>query len=127
MMARYRSWLWVAITLGIFPTAFAQSPLRHDPFARPLLSTTTPGATGGQTAPVDEAAQWTPVLSAVMVAGKNSMVSVDGTIVTLGQEIDGYRLVQVTDQDVVFKRGKKRIVLKVRSANLRQNQERAAP
>lgn len=120
-------WVLGALTLGVCPLAFADGPLRHDPFARPALSAPAPRATGAQATPVNEELPWTPVLSAVMVAGKNSMVNVDGTVVTLGEAIDGYRLVQVTDQEAVFKKGKKRIVLKTQTAPLRPNNERAAP
>lgn len=73
--------------------------LRHDPFARPDVSLTPAAAAQGGAAAAKE---WKPQLRAVVVAGRNSMVNVDGTVVTLGGQFDGFRLAQVEERKAVF-------------------------
>lgn len=124
-MARYSHCAWFAVALGVVPVAWAEGPLSHDPFTRPPLSATVARTLNGQPETVSEDVPWTPSLSAVVVAGKNSMVNVNGAIVTLGENIEGHRLIEVNDQEAVFKKGKKRIVLKIQTSNLRQHKERA--
>lgn len=82
--------------------------LRHDPFARPALA--APLANGGQPAPIG-AKEWRPQLRAVIVAGKSSMVNVEGTIVSLGELIDGFRLTGVEDRKAVFMKDGVRVEL----------------
>lgn len=113
----------ILISLCFYHTAIADEALRHDPFARPLftsLSTTKSEATD---VAVEEAI-WNPTLKAVMVAGKNSLVNVDGVIIKLGEEIDGHRLIQVKDYEAIFKKGNKRVVLTIAIQTMRQNKER---
>ncbi len=126
MMAHHLRWVWLLAALGTLPAAFADNTLRHDPFARPVLTATAAPAPGGPPVPASQDVPWAPTLSAVMVAGKQSMVTVDDTIVTLGEVIDGHRLIRVTEHEAVFQKGKKRIVLTIQASTLRQNQERAA-
>ncbi len=112
-------------------------PLRNDPFARPQLAalasknpathssaTTRPDAANPEARPE---VPWSPRLKAVLVAGDGSLVNLDGTIVRLGEEVDGYRLVQVQDSEAIFKKAKQRIVLKMGSSAARQSTERSAP
>ena len=39
-----------------------------------------------------------------MVAGSASMANVDGRLVAIGEEVEGHRLVEVTDRRAVFER-----------------------
>lgn len=95
----------------------AAETLQHDPFARPLITNSTTVAT------VVEEVIWNPALTAVMVAGKNSLVNVDGVIIKLGEEIDGYRLIEVKDYQAIFKKGRKRVVLTIAMQSMRKNKE----
>jgi hypothetical protein len=54
-----------------------------------------------------------------MVAGKNSLITIDGMIMKLGEVKDGYRLVQVKDHEAVFKKDKKRVVLEIKVVAIR--------
>ncbi|MDO9393102.1 MAG: hypothetical protein Q7T42_03895 [Methylotenera sp.] len=101
------------IVVGVISTAFAGETLKNDPFARPLLSATLPNNAENTAVNIEEEMPWHPTLSAVMLAGRHSMVTLDGAILKIGEEKDGYRLVQVKDHEAVFKKGKKRIVLKM--------------
>jgi hypothetical protein len=108
-------------------------PLRNDPFSRPQLAamaSKNPAIAGLGTTTSPEAGPlvtWAPRLKAVLVAGDRSLVNLDGTIVRLGEEVDGYRLVQVQDREAIFKKEKQRIVLKMGSSAARQTTERSTP
>ncbi len=114
---------FVLIAVFFLPPAFAGDSLKHDPFARPLLSAPLPSNTAAGTV-AEEEMPWNPQLIAVMVAGKDSLVNLDGIIIKIGEEKDGYRLVQVRDQEAIFKKGNKRIVLNMEMSALRKNKER---
>ncbi len=117
----------LVIVVGSSPAAYSAPHLQHDPFARPLLAAMEPkGNSIPATAGREEAPSWSPNLIAVMVAGPRSMVNLDGTIVAIGQEMDGYRLVQVRDHEATFIKGKQRIVLKMEASLLRSNKERTS-
>jgi hypothetical protein len=98
--------------------------LKHDPFARPLLSASLPNNSATANAQAEVETPWNPQLIAVMVSGKSSLVNLDGVILKIGEEKDGYRFVQAKDHEVVFKKGNKRIVLNMEMSTLRKNKER---
>ena len=51
---------------------------------------------------------WSPKLIATIVSDENSIANIDGTILKLGQRIDGYQLVEVARYSATFqKKGKK--------------------
>jgi hypothetical protein len=104
--------------------ASADVLLKHDPFARPLLPVLLPNNTATTNVEAEAEAPWSPELIAVMVSGKNSLVNLDGVILKIGEEKDGYRFVQAKDHEVVFKKGNKRIVLNMQMSTLRKNRER---
>ena len=81
---------------------------RHDPFARPKLAAEAPALP-----PPTPAAEWRPHLSAIVAAGARSMVQLDSTVVELGEEIDGFRLVSVTEKKAIFAKGRRRVELTI--------------
>ena len=105
----------ILILLSIVPMAFAESMLKHDPFARPLMALTPTNTAADTQANVQDETPWNPTLSAVMVAGKSSLVNLDGLILRLGEEKEGYRLIQVKDREAVFKKGKKIVKLEIKA------------
>ncbi len=107
---------WLLVLAACALPAFAADGLSHDPFVRPPL--TAPGAplqnqAGGKRLAGPEA-PWNPKLTAVMVAGKDSLVDIDGRIINIGEEIDGYYLIKVMEGEAVFRKKNRRVVLKVR-------------
>jgi len=56
-------------------------------------------------------APWAPPLKATVMAGKGSLVNVDGEILGLGEAHEGYRLVEVRERTAVFERGGRHYVL----------------
>lgn len=80
--------------------AGAREPeLQTNPFSRPAGTEKTavsPGAAAGK-------ASATPMrLHGTVLAGHNSLANIGGTIIGLGQEINGYKLVSVRQQHVVL-------------------------
>lgn len=114
------------IVAAFTPTVLAEDTPKHDPFARPLLSATLPANTERSGAIAEEEMPWSPTLTAVMVAGKNSLVTLDGVILKIGEAKDGYRLVQVKDHEAVFKKGKKRIVLEIKVGAMKADRQTEA-
>lgn len=133
MKVNYSRLAQILMVVGMIPTAFADDALKHDPFTRPLITAAKPENVAGtaSTANIVEESPWNPTLTAVMVAGKNSLITLDGVIMKLDEEIEGYRLVQVKDHEAVFKKGKKRIVLTMQintqKSLLRQKTEQVSP
>ena len=110
--------------VGALP-ANAESMLRHDPFVRPQLSASANHRPGDPVLPMEAVGgEWSPQLSSAMMAGKDSMVTVDGVILRLGEEINGYRLLRVRDHEAVFQKGGKKIVLKMGTTVLKSNIDR---
>lgn len=110
-MKRGRYLLFVLLATWFVVCAMAANAdpgLRHDPFARPIIEPTptaaaAPGATG--------ASEWKPQLRAVMLARSVSMVNVGGTIVRVGGQIDGFRLIRVAERKAVFMKDGVRVEL----------------
>ena len=53
------------------------------------------------------------VLRGTMVAGQQSLANISGVIVSLGEEINGYKLVAIHQREVVLMRGDERRILSV--------------
>jgi hypothetical protein len=127
-----RTFLGVLCAMHGLP-AFAGSTLQHDPFARPSLAISPaapsgPNPASGKTGvAVEDATPWNPQLIAVMVAGKSSVVNIEGVMVRIGEEINGHRLAQVNDGEALFIKGRKRVVLRMDDGALRANRDQGKP
>ncbi len=91
--------------------------LRHDPFARravpPPTSASAPFVRAGESAAPVEAPPppWQPQLRGIMLAGRASVANVGGTVVGLGESIDGWRLIRLEDGFATFVKGRQQTVL----------------
>ncbi|MBK7616680.1 MAG: hypothetical protein IPJ08_20325 [Burkholderiales bacterium] len=83
--------------------------LRHDPFLRPGSAAAAPALAAG----ADTDAAWRPQLRAVVVAGPKSSALVDGQVLELGDELDGYRLIQVLPDKAILRKKGRRVELSV--------------
>ena len=105
-----------AVLSGLPESSLAQEEkLRHDLFARPALTgmqRVSPPAAGGPTA-AEPRRKFK--LQAVMVAGPSSIANVDGVMVRIGDEVHGYRLVEVHERRAVFEKNKTRFTVSVQS------------
>src|SRR5712691_3731843 len=106
-----------AVLAGFPKSSFSQGEkLQHDPFARPALaglqhaSRPGPARNGEPTAASTRRLK----LQAVMVAGPKSIANVDGTMVRIGDQIYGYRLVEVHERGAVFEKNKTRVAVSIR-------------
>ncbi|TMG78034.1 MAG: hypothetical protein E6H75_04745 [Betaproteobacteria bacterium] len=106
-----------AVLAGFPKSSFSQGEkLHHDPFARPALtglqhaSKPGPGRNGEPTTASTRRLK----LQAVMVAGPKSIANVNGTMVRIGDEVYGYRLVEVHERGAVFEKNKARFVVSIR-------------
>jgi hypothetical protein len=68
-----------------------------NPFARPAV-------TAGEIAPTGAGGKPTFVLRATMASPRGALVNVDGHILSVGEELVGYRLVSVGEGTAVFVR-----------------------
>jgi len=94
-------------------------PLANDPFLRPqLIEPPEPAPAEAASPPLE--------LRAILSAGDASRVDIGGRIVRVGEEIDGFTLISVSEDDALFERGGRsiRIALPVHSA---VSSETAAP
>lgn len=98
---------WIALTAVLVHVAASPATLQHDAFARPfqLGSAASAGAYHSSR----------PKLIAVIVAGKKSLVNLNGTIIGIGEQKDGYRLISVGDRKAIFEKRKKLVVLEMSS------------
>ena len=71
----------------------------HDPFQKPEFMQPSVRA---KTVDQSGKPSWTPHLIMTLRAGKNSMANVGGQIISLGEKIDGYKLIKVDERAVVF-------------------------
>jgi hypothetical protein len=87
--------------------------LQHDLFERPPLEALKPvqPQTVKTVTPAPPPAEWKPELRAIITGSGTAMVNVEGRIVQMGQEIDGYRLAEVRERHATFIRDKVRYTL----------------
>lgn len=92
------------ITILVFaliaPVATAAEPLHRNPFRVPIELVGGPIAE--RTTSRVEAGRGTLDLRATLVAGRRSSVNLGGSILSLGDEVAGYRLVSVREGEAVF-------------------------
>jgi hypothetical protein len=108
---------WIVLVAGLFPAA-SSAELLHDPFARPFQAGAAPA--------INADTSLNPSLLAVMIAGQKSMVNLNGTIIGIGEEKDGFRLIKVEDHKAIFEKSKKRIVLEMEMPSLKPGNERGS-
>lgn len=98
--------------LSVSVVAIADDKLIHDPFEKPgILMPVLPSRASGSSSINNFVANTD--LTATLQAGSNSMVIVDGRMIGLDDEIDGYRLVKVLERSAVFIKNKQRVILKI--------------
>ena len=110
-------WLLPGLADAASLAAGGEPRLEHDPFAwPPALRAPAPAKTGASAAE-PSAEVWQPRLRAVVVAGSRSMVNVGGSIVSLGEQFEGYRLVGVEENKATFSKNGLRVELKMDGGN----------
>jgi hypothetical protein len=85
----------------------------HNPFKRPVQAVSDPATQGGGGAPSGEAAAPRLVLKALLLAGPDTVVSINDEVLRIGERIEGYRLVAVEGTRAVLVKDGKRLVLDI--------------
>ncbi len=100
--------LFLVLIIYVSPAAAGElDKPRFDPFAKPeRLQKIHANSEDAEKLFVNKAK-----LTATLRAGDNSMISIQGKIVLLGEEIEGYKLVEVTDRTAVFVNDEQQILL----------------
>jgi hypothetical protein len=106
-LKKIRLFLMGLICLPGLASAQAGS-LQHDPFVRPVLAPQAVSMTA------EQEAKRKPELRAVMVAGSKSLVNLEGALLRQGEQINGYRLIEVHEESAIFINKHKRITLNLR-------------
>ncbi len=90
-----------------------QIQLRHDPFQKPeMLLAARPKHVDKE---IDQP-NWlnqNSKLNMTLRAGKNSMVNVQGRVIKIDENIDGFKLVKVLERSAIFKNDEQQIILKI--------------
>lgn len=110
-----RRWLAILLfagssvfVLGDVPVEPDAPELRHNPFDRPdFVAKLTHGAEGAQLS------GWPYVLHATLRAGALSLANVDGRLIGVGEEYEGYRLIRVGEGDATFQKDGLRVTVTV--------------
>ena len=116
MYGKFYGLIFFALMLSGLAVADGRSKqiqLRYDPFQKPerLLTVRPAHVDKGIHRP-----EWFDLdskLTMTLRAGKNSMVNVQGRVIRLGEEIEGFKLVKVLERSAIFEKDKQRIILKI--------------
>lgn len=104
--------LWVVLLSAVLTSAAHADDLipqlSHNPFTRPALGTETAGRTEQVRPPVR-----VPVVRATLEAGKHSLANVNGKLIAIGEEFEGYRLIRVGAGDATFVRNGEEVTVVV--------------
>ena len=86
-------------------------PLVNNPFARPSSEVTVVDRRSSAPGAVTPA---TITLTATLVGAQNKLANVDGRVIRQGEEIDGFRLIEVHEDHAVFVRAGNRMTVYVK-------------
>ncbi|MGB0468296.1 MAG: hypothetical protein ACPGF7_12315 [Pontibacterium sp.] len=104
------------VLLVLFSVHLAAETLLRNPFARPATISPVPALKQDQpkpaTAPLPvQAFEQTADLNlrGIMVAGDASVINLGGVMLSIGDEVNGLRLVSVSEESALFTQGAKQI------------------
>ena len=94
----------------VLATEVSAVPL-HNPFKRPAQALVDAATQGGGGAPPAEAAPPRLVLKALLLAGPDTVASINDQLLRIGDRIEGYRLVAAQATRVELVKDGKRLIL----------------
>lgn len=103
-------------SISILATADQYRDIVHDPFSyanKPIIEKTRVERTASPGSSEDQPTVWSPKLLATIVAGSRSMANVEGTVVRIGEKVDGYELLAVNGTTATFGKSNNRYILKL--------------
>lgn len=93
----------IGFALALSSAWVAAEPV--NPFSRPAIGANVAGAELALNADAQ------PELRGVIVAGSGSIANVSGTLLSIGEEVAGYRLESVTESSATFLHDEKKVML----------------
>ncbi len=81
-----------------------QAETLRNPFVRPPVIEPPPEQPSVTAPP---SVEWK--LRGMLVAGAASLVNLDGTLIAIGEEVNGFRLIEVSEQGALFQQGRRRV------------------
>lgn len=96
------------VLLLVSNVARADDALLHNPFVHPPLLAAVASSTSD-----DRSGRWRPDLRATLVSGNVSLVNVAGQLLAVGEEVDGYRLVHISEGQAIFERNGEKVAVLV--------------
>ncbi len=83
--------------------------VKIDPFEEPVtIDKEEPSLTGNQ---MSQHSAWNPDLRGTMRSPSRSMANINGKIIVIGEEVEGFRLVDVRERSAIFvKYGRKYVI-----------------
>ena len=96
--------------------------LHSDPFEKPDLLLRQNQELVLETLPEEDS--WKPRLRATMRSGNGAMVNIDGDVIAIGEEINGFRLLEVQERSAVFSKNGERIPVSLDDAVEFEEQDR---
>ncbi len=115
-------WPVPGLSVGLADGGGDHPVLHHNPFQRPQPSALVTAE--GMASPERPLRRKTPPpqleLRATLLSNRTPLVNVDGHILAIGDEIEGYRLTRITEGTAVFTSGQRRLTLTIDSRDLDQ-------
>jgi len=110
--------IMVALLLlaGMLPQVFCYASdadttmLQTNPFLRPILEGTNSGNSNSK---VNKTPVGSMRLRGIMRANSNSVANIDGEIISIGQQIQGYTLISVQQRHIVLDRSGTQVTLSI--------------
>lgn len=100
------------IILFLVPGPSAGGPLSRDPFKPPADVVDSAGDTNRPSAMSIGA---NPEIKSILFAGADSLVNLNGRIIAVGQEVEGYELLEVAERYAIFRHGEEIMQLSLNS------------
>lgn len=101
----------LGLALLVLATGMARSAdlPRQNPFVRPVTAQVAAAAPNGQAEAEDAAPKL--LLKSMLLAGPDTVVSINGQLLRLGETIDGWRLVTARTGKAILSKGRERVEL----------------
>jgi hypothetical protein len=106
--------LWLVV---LWPFLWAEaSGVERNPFAFPTgvqkgMALPKKEGTGPEKAVKESVALFR--VSTILISGETKVAAINGVLLRKGEELSGYRLVEIEDKQVTLSRGKEKVVVKI--------------
>ena len=103
--------LHIAAITMLAATCVVGGELNRDPFQPPAEFAASNDS--GRARPAALEIGLNPQIKGILFAGNRSLVNLSGKIIGLGEEVDGYKLLEVSEDRAVFRHGDETLILQL--------------